>query len=180
MNELDVVLRIPWARIPFGGQVVEVDLDAAWAANLLLAACTGVDGDVSVRGRVTPSGSMTFVVDGVIAAPIQFQCVRCLESGTMQLEGDFTHTFRPRDKALHGEDGEEQWEGVSDLSGDYLDLEPLIAEEFALLFPAHPSCEDGIGGRTCGFKEPEAEDFEKPAVDPRWAVLGSVKLKDDA
>jgi uncharacterized metal-binding protein YceD (DUF177 family) len=179
MNDLDVLLRIPWARIPFGGQLVEVDLDGALAAKLLAAVCTGIDGDVSVRGQVTPSGRRSFVVDGVIAAPIQFQCVRCLESGAMRLEGSFTHTFRPKEKAPQGEGGEGQWEGVSDLSGDYLDLEPLILEEFALLLPLHPSCEDAIGGRTCGFKEPEHEDFEKPVVDPRWAVLGSVKLEDD-
>ena len=118
MSDLDTLLRLPWARIPFAGQAVEVELDGAWADSLLVAACTGVDGGVSIVGHITPSGSMTYVVDGVIKARVRYNCVRCLEERIMALKGGFTHTFRPRDKAIRGEDGEEQWEGGGSGGGE--------------------------------------------------------------
>ena len=178
MNELDVLLRIPWARIPFEGQQVSGEIVGSWAQSLLVPGCREVDGKVVFDGHIKPSGSMTYVVNGGISASVRYECVRCLELSLMHLEGDFSHTFRHRGKVKPGEDEDEVWDGVSELKGDYLDLEPVLAEEFALLVPPHPSCQDASTPRTCSFQEAPAEDFEKPAVDSRWEGLQKLALKD--
>lgn len=113
------------------------------------------------------------VVEGVLVtgtADMQAvgECVRCLTEVTVPVEVDVQELF-VHDPA--GEDDEE----VSVLSGDYVDLEPVLRDDVVLDLPFQPLCSPDCSGLcpTCGARlDDDPGHHHETAADPRWAALG--------
>ncbi|HTH07112.1 MAG TPA: DUF177 domain-containing protein [Ilumatobacteraceae bacterium] len=125
------------------------------------------DAEVVVRLRLE---SLTdgIVVDGELAVPWQGTCRRCLVAtdGTAVSE---VHELYQR--TLTDPDAFE-------LSGDQLDLRPLVRELVLLDAPATPLCRPDCRGLcpTCGVNLNETTcDCAPPAPDDRWAALDALR-----
>lgn len=117
--------------------------------------------DLPVGDPIRPSGPVRYEIDayafeevvafsGRLRGPFQLQCGACLEY--FDYEADFPHWSAELDR----EAGDESF-----------DLETLVREEFLLLLPAHPRCDDYVEGRVC----PKADLVEELA-EPGTAASG--------
>jgi len=149
-NERDVDLVVAPA---------EIDLD-----NPHLA----VDADVEVHLRLE-SLSDGIVVTGSTAVPWSGNCRRCLApaSGTATTEVHelYQHTLTDPD--------------AFELTGDQLDLRPMVRELLMLEVPETPLCREDCAGLCpqCGADRNSGECGCEPAVtDPRWDALSGLNL----
>jgi uncharacterized protein len=125
------------------------------------AVLDSVDGGVEVTASVT--------------APWQGECRRCLRPIGGILRCDVREMYRPR---LPGEPVNQD-EETYPLSGEQLDLRPLVRDAILLELPMAPLCSESCRGLcpTCGADLNE-DDCGCPAaeVDPRWAALDSLRV----
>ena len=107
---------------------------------------------------------------------LQMICNRCLENYNQPLQGNFRLIVK------YGEKEEELSEELMTIpfEASRFDIAPYVREFIQLLLPikrVHP--DDAQGNSTC---EPsmlkELEKFEKQTVDPRWAALKNLKIKE--
>lgn len=104
----------------WGVDFAKVADDRPVAADLVLS---GASGGVVVRGKLT--------------ATIVTTCVRCLEETRRDVELEIAQLVEAPGAA--GDDGYE-------LSGEEIDLEPILRDELMLHIPLRPVCEDGCAG----------------------------------
>lgn len=172
-------------NLPPEGKVVPFHFTAAEVDRLL----EGEDlrdlratSDLAGEARVIPSGRDVFVL-GTLRGGVSYTCVRCLEPFEEEVETDF-HLVYTRQKArddaeveLHREELE-----VELLESTTLDLAVAAGEQFFLALKPHPVCRESCRGLcpTCGENRNLSRCLcpEKPA-DPRFAVLGSLKARND-
>jgi uncharacterized protein len=120
------------------------------------------DGDITVD-LVLESIPDGIVATGVIEAPYEATCRRCLESVEGSVRQDVREIF-----ATSPVEGE-----TYPLGQDEVDLEPLVREQVLLSLPAAPLCsEDCKGPVPEAFEEGDPE----PEPDPRWAALDDLDL----
>jgi uncharacterized metal-binding protein YceD (DUF177 family) len=86
-----------------------------------------------------------------------------------------------KDDSKDDDDGVELAEGDLDVfpySGDVIDLEPLIREQFVLAVPFAPLCKDDCLGlcAQCGADKNVAPCACARPIDPRFAALQGLKL----
>lgn len=123
------------------------------------------------------------VMDGVLVtgeahAPLEGECVRCLEPITDEVDVTFQELYLyddTRDAASVQREGDEE---VGVLDGDLLDLEPVLRDAVVLALPFQPLCQDDCLGlcADCGARLADDPDHGHEApVDPRWAGLSGLK-----
>ncbi|MFG3253495.1 YceD family protein [Streptomyces sp. NPDC048172] len=119
------------------------------------------------------------LVTGTARAPLEGECVKCLEPLRQVAEADFQEMFsypdaddRSRPKAETGDDAEE--EDTLFLEGDLFDLEPVLRDAVVLALPLQPVCREDCPGLCpeCGARLADDPDHgHEDAVDIRWAAL---------
>ena len=144
-----------------------------------------VEGDIDdlfVTGSEVPPGSRielevdlvpvgpTIEVVGIVKAPWQGPCARCLRMATGMLVGEVREVF----EHPH-EEGE-----TYPLQHDEIDLEPLARETVVLELPQAPLCREGCLGlcTACGADRNESTCSCEPPLDPRWSVLDELRTTD--
>lgn len=143
------------------------------------------------------SGSVLLVGD--LAAHLSAPCKRCLRDVPMDLPIHFTLNLVPEpsttleDAGLDGEAAEDPRSQKRDSGGSFamgdadreyfdgrtIDLDPIVREQVLLALPVAVVCKDECKGLcpVCGQDLNEAEcGCERKVVDPRLAVLKSIKL----
>lgn len=137
-------LRVGDTRVAEGAEV-EVD-----------AELRSVDGGIEVAATV--------------AAPWAGECRRCLRPVEGVLEAGVRELYRPRRPGERPDEDEETYP----LSGELLDLAPLVRDAILLELPIAPLCRPDCAGLcpTCGAALEDGDCGCPPAAsDPRWAVL---------
>ena len=138
------------------------------------------DGDVRVFGEVTNQGGyMRLTVTAEI--PYSGVCARCL----CDVSGVYTMPFE-RTVVTEGTLTEEQEEDNVDeyviLQNGMLDIDDSVREALILTFPMRLLCDEDCPGLCpkCGkaLKDGACGCTTKE-VDPRWAVLASLKFDED-
>jgi uncharacterized protein len=145
-------------------------------ATSLPAADLGVD-DERIRGPIDIALDATSSVDGVVVhgtvtTPWRGQCRRCLVDvqGTCVSAVDELFQQHP------------QHEDAVEITGDQIDLAPVLREYVLLDLPDAPLCKDDCAGicPNCGIDRNTATcDCETQAVDPRWSALEGLELDDE-
>jgi uncharacterized protein len=125
---------------------------------------TEVEADLVVEAVV---GGVS--VHGTLSAPWTGECRRCLAgaSGTLVIPV-FEHY-------TEGGDGSDTYP----LTGDELDLEPMIHDAVLLELPQAPLCRADCQGLcpNCGADRNKQKcECDKAPVDPRWAALGTLRF----
>lgn len=152
----------------------------------LTASLRKVSGGVLLKGELTPH----------LTAP----CKRCLKDVAMDLPVRFTLHLVPEPPKAREEEGEGGGEPAEDaksqrrdsggsfamqdvdreyFDGRTIDLDPIVREQVLLSLPVSVVCKDECKGLcpSCGQDLNEAEcGCERKVVDPRLAVLKSIKL----
>jgi uncharacterized protein len=105
---------------------------------------------------------------GTVSAPWEGACRRCLGPASGRLEVDVRELFEA------ASDQEETYP----LTGDRVDLEPLVRDAVLLELPQAPLCSEECKGLcpTCGINRNEDTCTCEPTNrDPRWAALDELK-----
>ncbi|MGI8665558.1 MAG: YceD family protein [Jatrophihabitans sp.] len=117
----------------------------------------------SVSEGVLVTGSITGELVGV--------CGRCLIDFTEPLDVGLMELFAyPNSTTEETTDSDE----IPRLSGDHLDLEPVVRDTVVLSLPLTPLCRPDCAGlcQDCGERLDELpEDHSHVRLDPRWAAL---------
>ncbi len=156
--------------------VREVDLEV----NLDDLAVGGVDvtdGRVTLSLAVEVRGSEV-AVTGRLRADWTGECRRCLESvsGHLDLEvGEVYVPDRPDSEGILPDTG-----NVYLLTGENLDLEPVVRDAVLLALPLSPLCRDECEGpdteRFPTGVPPDGDSAGEKPMDPRWAVLDILRV----
>lgn len=144
-----------------------------------------VDGDpLVVAGTSVPAGAeaeadvdLDVIVGGIevsgeVSAPWQGECRRCLRPVGGELHAEVREIYRPR--TASSDDDEETYP----LSGEQLDLAPLVRDALLLALPLAPLCRPDCAGLCpiCGADLADGPcGCEHAPTDPRWAVLDDLK-----
>ncbi len=105
---------------------------------------------------------------GTVATTWEGACRRCLGPASGDLEVEVRELFEATSDA----------EETYPLSGDRVDLEPLVRDAVLLELPQAPLCMEECKGLcpTCGANRNEGDCTCDPAPrDPRWAALDELK-----
>ncbi|KRV50983.1 metal-binding protein [Wenjunlia vitaminophila] len=114
------------------------------------------------------------LVTGTAQAPLEGECVRCLEPLERQFAVDFQELYSyPGAEGPGGDAGEGDEEETLTLEGEMFDLEPVLRDAVVLALPLQPVCRDDCPGLCpeCGARLADEPDHHHEAVDPRWAAL---------
>jgi uncharacterized protein len=145
----------------------------------------GPVGELKVAASVVPAGAearaeavLDAVVGGIevsgsVTAPWEGECRRCLRPLSGQLHCEVRELYRPRQPDEPADADEETYP----LTGDQLDLRPLVRDALLLELPLAPLCRPDCRGLcpTCGADHNEtACDCGPVASDPRWAALDAL------
>ena len=151
--------------------VVEVPAPATWKLPLIEVP-GGTPIGLDLRLESVMEGVL---VSGTATAEVVAQCGRCLEpvSSTVVAAIQELFGYRP--------DPEDEEAPV--LSGDLLDLEPVVHDAVVLALPLNPVCDEDCTGLCpgCGQRLAELEPgHTHHTIDPRWAALASLSGEADA
>jgi uncharacterized protein len=135
----------------------------------------GVDVELELRLESVMEGVL---VTGTAHAPVEGECVRCLEPVGWEFDADFQEMFSypdadtrtaRRDEA--GDDAED--EEMLELEDDLFDLETVLRDAVVLALPLQPVCRDDCPGlcSTCGARLADDPDHHHEVTDIRWAAL---------
>ncbi|RKN06740.1 YceD family protein [Streptomyces radicis] len=119
------------------------------------------------------------LVTGTVRAPVEGECVRCLEPLVDEVAADFQEMFSYPDSDDRGRRQAEPAEDEGDeesllLQGDLFDLEPVLRDAVVLSLPSQPVCREDCPGLCpeCGAALARDPDHHHDqAVDIRWAAL---------
>lgn len=140
-----------------------------------------------VRGHLTVRKVADLVtVTGPLSTRVRLTCDRCLGHYETDLKDQLAVSYtrnlpEPEDPeaetALSAEDL-----GLIAFHGDVIELRDTIQEQVVLSFPVHPVCTPECKGLCprCGenLNQGPCACKASEAVDPRFAVLGALKLPD--
>ena len=127
------------------------------------------------------------VMEGVLVtceaqAPLEGECVRCLEPIDDDVDVRFQELFLYDDQAAAVGIDPDDDDGVSLLEDDLLDLEPLLRDAVVLALPFQPLCEEDCPGLCveCGARlADDPEHTHEAPIDPRWAGLTELQHDED-
>ena len=128
-------------------------------------------GDIAIAVDVTSSIDGV-VVHGTVSTPWRGQCRRCLTDveGTSVSVVDELFQQHP------------QHEDAVEITGDQIDLGPVVREYVLLDLPDAPLCKDDCAGicPNCGVDRNSTTcDCDASTTDPRWSALENLKLDDE-
>jgi uncharacterized protein len=148
-------------------------------------------GDLKVAGSVVPAGASAeaaavldavlgggIEVTGEVRAPWEGECRRCLRPLSGELRCQVRELYRPRG----AEEAADPDEDTYPLSGDQLDLRPLVRDALLLELPLAPLCRPDCRGLCplCGVDRNETScDCVGADRDPRWAALDALVERGD-
>ncbi|MFN8052939.1 MAG: DUF177 domain-containing protein [Acidimicrobiales bacterium] len=129
---------------------VRVELGSSLAVDLLLE---------TLSGGINATGTIAGRWDG--------ECRRCLDRVSGPLEVDVAEVFED-----HPTEGE-----TYPISGDHIDLEPMVRELAILGLPINPLCSEACAGPIPDVLPVVVEDESEAeaALDPRWAALDALR-----
>ncbi|WP_323182868.1 DUF177 domain-containing protein [Aldersonia sp. NBC_00410] len=113
------------------------------------------------------------LVSGEIVAPVEGECVRCLEPFGDSITLSLTELFAYPDSATEQTTDEDEIPRVVD---EHIDLEPVIVDAVGLALPLQPLCSPDCLGlcAECGIRLAIAgSDHRHEILDPRWAGLAA-------
>ncbi len=113
-----------------------------------------------------PGGPGGIAVTGTVTAPWRGECRRCGGPVT----GEVAARVRERYAPTGGTEADEE---AYRLTGDELDLEPLVRDAVLLDLPLAPLCSEECQGLCpqCGANWNDGPCACPPASDPRWSAL---------
>jgi uncharacterized protein len=110
------------------------------------------------------------LVTGTATVDVVGQCGRCLEPLRTTIDADI--------QELYGYEPDPGDDEAPVLTGDLLDLEPLVRDAVVLALPLNPVCADDCAGLcpTCGERLTPDIDHHHDIADPRWDALTVLQL----
>lgn len=134
----------------------------------LVAIPVGAEVELDLQLQAVSEGVL---VTGMVTAPTEGQCSRCLESFTDEVSLPVTELFAYPDSATEQTTEDDE---VYRMHDDLIDLEPLIVDTIGLELPLQPLCSPDCAGLCpeCGVAMAIAgSDHRHEILDPRWAGL---------
>ena len=113
------------------------------------------------------------LVTGPVSGEVRCRCARCLTEFDAAVEVDVCELYA---SAGHLEEDED----VYRISGEEMDLEPMLRDELTLALPLNPLCRQDCKGMCarCGRELNDgACDCTEDTSDPRWAALDELRAK---
>jgi len=120
------------------------------------------------------------LVSGTVSGPVVGECSRCLDPIQDVVEVDVVELFAYPDSTTSETTDEDE---VSRLTGDTIDLEPLVRDGVVLALPVAPLCRADCAGlcADCGQRWDDLPpDHQHATVDPRWAALAQYATSADS
>ncbi len=153
--------------------------------SLLPAAIELESGDAKLKNTVNLKGELTrriaqTEIDATLAAEIEVECTRCLQTIEQKLEFPFKAVFVTAENYTQAKEAEltAQDLDVSVFEGDKIDLTELVREQILLNLPEQVFCKEHCKGlcEKCGANRNliDCKCKEKES-DPRWDVLKNLK-----
>lgn len=134
-----------------------------------------IDGDVTVRGRATVSGTGEIVVRMEVEGVRLAECRRCLEPVRRPLAGDFVVVYADDDVIDDGEGSDLRPVGATETT---LELGEALREELILATDRWVLCRPDCAGLCpiCGANRNEQTcDCSPDETDPRWDALRALE-----
>ena len=113
------------------------------------------------------------LVSGTVEVTVSAECGRCLDPVSDQLDVEIQELFAYEPASA---DDEQPL-----LTGDFIDLEPLVRDAVVLGLPLNPVCDEDCQGlcTDCGARLADVEpDHAHDEIDPRWAALSQLTDPD--
>ena len=132
---------------------------------------------VQVKGEVQELGGLIYV-KGDIQAEAQFVCARCLTSYREELHIPFAETFAPATADIEWDEDSD----IHEITGEEIELDPILEEDFLLSVPAFPVCNKDCKGLcpSCGVNHNEqACSCSTERIDPRLEALKGFFRQND-
>lgn len=120
------------------------------------------------------------LVSGTVSGPVVGECSRCLDPIQDTVEVEVVELFAYPDSATSETTDQDE---VSRLTGDTIDLEPLVRDGVVLALPVAPLCREDCAGLCvdCGQRwEDLPAEHQHATVDPRWAALAQYVTNTDS
>ena len=120
------------------------------------------------------------LVSGTVSGPVVGECSRCLDPIQDVVEVDVVELFAYPDSTTSETTDEDE---VSRLTGDRIDLEPLVRDGVVLALPVAPLCREDCAGlcADCGQRWDDLPpDHQHSTIDPRWAALAQYATSADS
>lgn len=146
-----------------------VPVPEAWG-NEMISAPAGAPVELRLRLESVMEGVL---VSGEVDVPVTGQCSRCLEPVEDVLELDVQELFAYAGSTTEATSGEDE---VRRISGEHLDLMPLVRDTVVLTLPLSPTCTPDCAGLCvdCGERLDDLPaDHSHEAFDPRFAGLAA-------
>lgn len=132
---------------------------------------------VKTEGEAVKLGNL-YYVKGDMNADVDFVCARCLKPFTEHVAIPFAETFAHEDSLVELDEESD----IHPLTGEEIELDPLLEEDFLLAMPMFPLCEEDCKGLcpTCGVNRNERPcSCKNERIDPRLAGLADFFTKDE-
>jgi len=134
----------------------------------------GNDLELELRLEAVMEGVL---VTGKVRATAVGECVRCLDSVTLDVVADLMELFAYPDR---NREADETDDDVRELDGDYIVLEDAVRDAVVPALPFQPVCRADCPGlcSECGARLADDPGHVHESLDPRWAALQGI-LQDD-
>lgn len=122
------------------------------------------------------------LVRGRVRARLERPCGRCLEPCPDDREVEVAELFVDPTRREEGEEDDPGYELIDDLTA--IDLTTMVRDALLVDLPVRVLCDEDCRGLcpVCGANRNlgDCGHDQKPAADPRWAVLAELDLRDEA
>ncbi|WP_170837393.1 YceD family protein [Actinopolyspora xinjiangensis] len=111
------------------------------------------------------------LVSGTVRAKASGECARCLDPISEEVDVELRELFAYQDSTTDTSTDEDE---VSRMSGDLIDLEPVVRDTVLPSMSTAPLCSPDCPGLCsgCGAKWAElGPEHRHETIDPRWAAL---------
>lgn len=115
------------------------------------------------------------LVSGTVSGPLEGECARCLDPFQDTVDVDVVELFAYPDSTTSETTEQDE---VSRLTGDTIDLEPLVRDGVILGLPVAPLCREDCAGLCvdCGQRWDDLPpEHHHTTMDPRWAALARLR-----
>lgn len=142
-----------------------------------------IAGQVEAKGTARRSSEIARV-QGDVSGLVKIACSRCLQPVEIKFETPFDIDFVTLE--TYEKSSAEHEIGGGDLSlsvydGEQIDIDEIVREQILLNLPTHQLCKDSCAGlcEKCGAnKNTDACSCETEEIDPRWAALKQLRIKN--
>ncbi len=169
-------------------RAVHLEATSDEAARLLADSGYRITGPLAAEFDVNLVGT-TVRIRGALGVEVAYECGRCLESQSLTLALDTEFVLLEKQDWIAKYESSEELElddddmDVSFYVGKKIDLAPLLREAILLDLPILPRCPDE-GRAKCdeayrnNVGDTALQQLDEAALDPRWAALNAIKLKE--